>query len=101
MARPMVKSKTPGRKVTKLPLARGRDVNKMASAVLRRTLELTEGAPPKNPAAVELGRRGGLKGGRARMDSLSEEERRELATKAAQARWGKPRKRPRVAKTPS
>lgn len=80
-------------KVTKLPLHRGRDINKMASAVLRRTLELTEGPPEKDPAAVELGRRGGLKGGRARMDSLTEDERRELARKGAQARWGKRRKR--------
>lgn len=81
--------RSPGarRKVTKLPVERGRDVNKMAAAVLRRTLELTEGPPPKNPAAVELGRRGGLKGGRARMDSMTPEERRKLAAKAAKARW--------------
>jgi len=41
----------------------------------------------KNPAAVELGRRGGLKGGRARADKLSAQERSEMARKAAQARW--------------
>jgi hypothetical protein len=41
----------------------------------------------KNPAAVELGRRGGLKGGPARAAALSREERRRIAQKAAQARW--------------
>ena len=41
----------------------------------------------KNPAAVMLGRLGGLKGGKARAAKLSEERRREIASKAAQARW--------------
>jgi hypothetical protein len=39
-------------------------------------------------AAVLLGRRGGLKGGRARANSLSPERRAEIAAKAARARWG-------------
>jgi len=43
----------------------------------------------KDPAAVSLGRRGGLKGGRARAEKLSPEQRAESARKAAQARWGK------------
>jgi hypothetical protein len=42
---------------------------------------------PKDPIAVELGRRGGLKGGKARWANVSEQERKELARKAAQARW--------------
>ena len=41
----------------------------------------------KNPAAVALGRLGGLKGGKARAKSLSPEVRSEMAKKAAQARW--------------
>lgn len=41
----------------------------------------------KNPAAVALGRKGGLKGGKARMARLSKVERQSLARKAAQARW--------------
>lgn len=41
-------------------------------------------------AAVLLGRRGGLKGGRARAEVLSPERRREIATRAARTRWGKP-----------
>jgi hypothetical protein len=43
----------------------------------------------KNPAAVALGRLGGLKGGKARAAKLSAEERSELARRAAQARWSK------------
>jgi hypothetical protein len=41
----------------------------------------------KNPAAVALGRMGGLKGGRARADSLSKARRSEIAKAAAAARW--------------
>ena len=41
----------------------------------------------KNPAAVALGRLGGLKGGRARAEKLSKKRRSEIAKKAALARW--------------
>jgi hypothetical protein len=41
----------------------------------------------KNPAAVALGRLGGLKGGPARARKLTKEQRSEIAKKAAQARW--------------
>jgi hypothetical protein len=43
--------------------------------------------PAKNPAAVALGRLGGLKGGKARAKALSAKKRSEIATKAAKARW--------------
>jgi len=43
----------------------------------------------KNPEAVKRGKTGGLKGGKARVASLSEEERREAARLAARARWKK------------
>ena len=43
----------------------------------------------KNPAAVALGRLGGLKGGKARAKKLSKEKRQEIARKAALARWKK------------
>lgn len=46
-------------------------------------------APEKDPAAVALGRRGGLKGGKARAEALTPEQRKESAKKAAEARWGK------------
>lgn len=43
----------------------------------------------KNPAAVALGRLGGLKGGKARAEKLSASERKRIAAKAAKARWAK------------
>lgn len=45
--------------------------------------------PTKNPAAVALGRLGGAKGGRARAEKLSARRRKEIARKAAIARWTK------------
>ena len=52
-------------------------------------IEGEETKPVKNPAAVALGRLGGLKGGRARADKLSPRKRKAIAKKAATARWGK------------
>jgi len=43
----------------------------------------------KNPAAVELGRLGGLKGGKARAESLTAKERKKIAINAAKKRWNK------------
>ncbi|MEW5772786.1 MAG: histone H1 [Thermodesulfobacteriota bacterium] len=43
----------------------------------------------KNPHAVALGREGGLKGGKARAAKLTPEQRKEIAQKAARARWDK------------
>jgi hypothetical protein len=47
--------------------------------------------PPrkKNPAAVALGKLGGMKGGRARAAKLTPDERKTIAQKAAKARWAK------------
>lgn len=43
----------------------------------------------KNPAAVALGRKGGLKGGKARAAAMTADERTALAKRAASARWSK------------
>ena len=48
--------------------------------------------PEKNPNAVALGRLGGKKGGKARAEKLTPEERKEIAKKAAQVRWGQSKK---------
>ena len=63
------------------------------SEIARRVLDtvVPDAEPPKekNPAAVALGRLGGLKGGKARAEKLTAEQRKEIAKKAAQKRWGK------------
>lgn len=46
----------------------------------------------KNPAAVALGRKGGLKGGTARAKKLTAKQRSEIAKKAATSRWSKDKK---------
>jgi len=69
-----------------------RDPNQLASRVIELATGDAASEPDtqgKNPAAVELGRLGGLKGGAARAKSLSAKERSEIARKAAQARYGK------------
>jgi len=47
--------------------------------------------PEKNPAAVALGRMGGLRGGKARAAKLSPAKRKAIAKKAAKARWNTPK----------
>jgi hypothetical protein len=71
---------------------KSRDINVLASQIVE---EATQEAIPKNlekestknPAAVALGRLGGLKGGKARARKLTPEQRKEIAKRAAQARW--------------
>lgn len=62
------------------------DVNLIAASILK-TATGEEPAREKNPAAVALGRLGGLKGGKARAEKLSAKKRSNIAKKAAQARW--------------
>jgi hypothetical protein len=70
---------------------RKEDRNQIAARVVAIS---TGQAPPKigrkkrkNPAAVALGKLGGSKGGKARADNLSAEQRKEIAKLAARARW--------------
>ncbi len=67
-----------------------KDTQQLARSVLDAIVpdaEPKEDQPKKNPAAVALGRLGGLKGGKARAASLSKKKRSEIAKKAAAARW--------------
>jgi len=65
------------------------DLNRLAASIVAEaTDEDRDPYQGKNPAAVELGRRGGKKGGKARAAKLSAEERSEIAKKAAAVRWG-------------
>jgi hypothetical protein len=70
-----------------------RDLNQLAKALVEQSTDPDDkGDDPyegKNPAAVELGRLGGRKGGKARAAKLTPEERSEIARKAARARWSK------------
>ena len=81
----------PDAKVTGM-LKRPRDLNELAASLVRDTTEDVpdEPSPETGERAQRLrenGRRGGLKGGRARADKLSAEQRSQIARKAAQARW--------------
>jgi hypothetical protein len=69
---------------------RPRDLNALAKSIVD---DATSDEPrhkpedrPKNAAAVELGRMGGLKGGKARAAKLSPDERSRIAKKTAAAR---------------
>ncbi len=74
---------------------RPRDSSLRALDVVRHATEEPEPEPAaetppateKDPAAVALGRKGGLKGGKARAAALTSEQRSEIAKKAAAARW--------------
>jgi hypothetical protein len=72
------------------------DINLLAASIVKDATEpkepekpIKEPEPEKNPAAVALGRLGGLKGGKARAKKLSAEKRKDIARKAAEARWSK------------
>jgi hypothetical protein len=68
---------------------RPRDLNELARQIVDEATGEAEPIKPveKDPAAVALGRRGGLKGGRARAEKLTPEERSDAARKAALSRW--------------
>jgi len=66
-----------------------KDINQLAASIIRQATGEEE--PPesgKDPAAVALGRKGGLKGGNARAAKLSAARKKAIAKKAAKARWG-------------
>ena len=75
--------------------SRSPDLNQLAAAIVAHSTNGNgdgmngNGDMTKNPAAVALGRLGGLKGGKARAASLTKEQRQEIAKKAAASRWKK------------
>ena len=74
---------------------RPRDPNQLAKLIVDiATGDIEEAKPDegKDPAAVALGRKGGLKGGAARAKAMTEAQRKEAAQKAALARWSKNKK---------
>ena|SRR6267142_2590948 len=79
--------KRPARLVSKAH-QQEKDENQTAFSILQGIIKRGE-ADGKNPLAVALGRMGGLKGGKARAEKLTDKERQESARKAATARWSK------------
>jgi len=73
-------------------IKRPTDINQRAKNIVDiATGEIEEIKPvtEKNPHAVELGRLGGKKGGKSRANKLSPEQRKKIASDAANARWKK------------
>jgi hypothetical protein len=71
-----------------MPKRSSNDINETAFNIVQQSTG--QAAPPaKNPAAVALGRLGGLKGGKARAASLTAKKRQQIAQKAAKSRWSK------------
>jgi hypothetical protein len=71
---------------------RPRDSNQLGKLIVDiATGEVADTDPDtgKDSAAVALGRKGGLKGGKARAQSMTPEQRSEAAKRAAQTRWAK------------
>lgn len=72
---------------------RSRDLNVLASEIVKEAIEGEPETPTKedtrNPHAVALGRLGGKKGGKARAEKLTPEQRSDISRKAAKARWKK------------
>lgn len=66
-----------------------KNISKDLNAIAFRIVKQATSEHVKNPAAVALGRLGGLKGGRARAEKLSAKKRTEIARKAARERWNR------------
>jgi hypothetical protein len=89
MPKPVKKKRTPPK-----------DINQWARHMVEQsTAEPETEAPPAiTPAALSaymsvLGRKGGQVSGKRRMKNLTDQQRQEIALKAARARWAKPRKK--------
>ena len=66
-----------------------KDVNQLAKYIVGiATGEIPNPPTHKKPKAANQ-QKGGLKGGKARADKLTPEQRKEIARKAAKTRWGK------------
>lgn len=72
-----------------MPKRSSKDENQIAASIVSQITQSAEKHPEKNPAAVALGRLGGLKGGHARAKKLSARRRKAIAKKAAKIRWKK------------
>lgn len=78
--------------MTKKKSKKPTDLNRLAHRIVEEATTDTPDTSGKDPAAVSLGRRGGLKGGPARAKKLTPKRRSAIAKKAAKARWKDQRK---------
>ena len=75
--------------------SKAKDINQIASNIVTAATgqdsvpQSVRPGPAKNPAAVALGKLGGLKGGKARAKALSANRRKAIAKNAAEKRWEK------------
>lgn len=70
--------------------AKRKDTNQLAHSIAQQATGQAPSNPARTPAqraAALLGRRGGLKGGKARAAKLTGKRRSEIARRAAKARW--------------
>ena len=72
--------------MTKHP-KRPRDANQLAKSIVDLATGEAEDEKPSEDTAAQ--RKGGEKGGKARAEKLTPEQRAEIARKAAKARWGR------------
>lgn len=63
------------------------DLNRLAAAIVDEAVDETPQTPESRQ--VEAGRKGGVKGGKARAERLTPERRSEIAQAAAKARWNR------------
>ena len=68
-----------------------KDFTQVAFDVVQRAIGAVVDPPidPKKKAAIDSGRKGGLKGGKARAKKLPAKRRKQIAKKAAATRWAK------------
>lgn len=71
------------------PVQLGKLIGDILTGQVEDRAESSAPDPTKNAAAVALGRKGGLKGGKARAATMTPKRRAQIARKAAKARWGK------------
>jgi hypothetical protein len=77
-------------------IKRPRDVNQLAHLLVEQSTEVVESPQPSTPVPAsiseymaQIGRKGGQIGGKRRLATMSEQKRKEIAAKAAKARWSK------------
>lgn len=72
-----------------MPKRSSKDENEVAAGIVAQATGQTLDKATVSAFMAEMGRRGGLKGGKARAETLTPAKRKAIARKAAAARWEK------------